>query len=116
MTILLSLFRTSSDDMDEDTWNGRRSQLISIMGLIEKDFGTVKELLYQTKMMQVDEKLGQVKAGTASEYLEPLKKLEENCETRHKVATELRRLKLEGIRGDRESEGPLSARLMTCSW
>lgn len=92
----------SSDDMDEDTWNGRRSQLISIMGLIEKDFGTVKELLYQTKMMQVDEKLGQVKAGTASEYLEPLKKLEENCETRHKVATELRRLKLEAV--DRKYE------------
>lgn len=92
----------SSDDLDEDTWTGRRSQLLSIMGLIEKDFGVVKELLYQTKMMQVDEKLGRVKAGTANEYLEPLKKLEENCETRHKVATELRRLKLEAV--DRKYE------------
>ena len=84
--------------MDEEQWNDRRSKLVSIMGIIEKDFGTVKELLYSTKMKQIDEKLAQVKAGTAPEYLEPLKKLEENCETRHKVATELRRLKLEGER------------------
>lgn len=94
----------SSDDMDEEQWNDRRSQLAAIMALIEKDFGTVKEWLYQTKMKQVDEKLTQVKAGTAPEYLEPLKKLEENCETRHKVATELRRLKLEAVDRKYEAE------------
>lgn len=50
--------------------------------------------LYKERIKEVNDKLVEVKLGTAKEYREPLKRLKEQLDTRLEVAAELKKLKL----------------------
>jgi len=76
----------SSEDIDVDECDARRDECVTVMSDIERQFSGLKEQLYRERLEQVELKLGQVRGGRSSEYVGPLKKLDENKQIRRQVA------------------------------
>lgn len=53
--------------------------------------------LYNERIKEVDNKLLEVKLGSAKEYVEPLKELKTQMKTRLEVAAELKKFKLANL-------------------
>ncbi|XP_061424413.1 breast cancer metastasis-suppressor 1-like protein [Lethenteron reissneri] len=75
-----------SSDMNEEDYERRRTECLSEMSDLERQFSDLKEQLYRERISQVDAKLEEVKTGKASEYLEPLASLQQNMQIRTEVA------------------------------
>ncbi|CAM9829005.1 unnamed protein product [Lampetra planeri] len=75
-----------SSDMNEEDYERRRTECLSEMSDLERQFSDLKEQLYRERISQVDAKLEEVKTGKASEYLEPLAALQQNMQIRTEVA------------------------------
>ena len=60
--------------------------------------------LYLERINQVDLKLREVRAGKATEYLQPVSQLQEDMKIRTQVAGILRELKIQNIRNRYEAE------------
>ncbi|CAG0881268.1 unnamed protein product [Darwinula stevensoni] len=80
--------------MDEEECERRRSRILEEMAATEKQFFLIREKLYEERMKQVEEKLAEVKTGTAKEYLEPLEELQDNMGVRIEVAGVLWQVRL----------------------
>ncbi|KAL6105167.1 breast cancer metastasis-suppressor 1-like protein-A isoform X2 [Pungitius pungitius] len=93
-----------SSEMDEEDCERRRTECLDEMSNLEKQFGDLKDQLYHERLSQVNSKLGEVEAGRASEYLEPLAVLLENMQVRTKVAGIYRELCLESVKNKYECE------------
>lgn len=64
---------------------------------MEHQFTILREQLYQERVRQIDAHLNDVRNGRSQEYLEPLKQLTDNMQSRIEVAGVLKRLRLENI-------------------
>uniref|UniRef100_A0A8C4X0G8 BRMS1 like transcriptional repressor n=1 Tax=Eptatretus burgeri TaxID=7764 RepID=A0A8C4X0G8_EPTBU len=73
-------------DMNDEDYERRRTECLSEMSDLEKQFSDLKEQLYRERISQVDSKLEEVRAGKALEYLEPLAALQRNMQTHIEVA------------------------------
>lgn len=71
---------------------------------LEKQFGLLREQLYQERINQVDMEIADIRNGKSKEYLVPLQSLTETMNTRIEVAGILRRFRLENILHKYESE------------
>ena len=60
--------------------------------------------LYRERVTQIENKLAEVKAGRAPEYLQPLEELQINMKNRMEVSTVLRELRLANINCKFEAE------------
>uniref|UniRef100_A0A8C2XQQ1 Breast cancer metastasis-suppressor 1-like a n=1 Tax=Cyclopterus lumpus TaxID=8103 RepID=A0A8C2XQQ1_CYCLU len=99
---------SSSEEEDSDTSSEdcerRRTECLDEMSNLEKQFTDLKDQLYHERLSQVNSKLGEVEAGRAAEYLEPLAVLLENMQVRTKVAGIYRELCLESVKNKYECE------------
>lgn len=93
-----------SSEMDDGDCDRRRAECLDDMADLEKQFMHLKEQLYRERSTQVDIKLTEVKAGRASEYLQPVEELEENRRIRMEVAGVLKEMKMRNIRNKHEAE------------
>uniref|UniRef100_G3PFW9 BRMS1 like transcriptional repressor b n=1 Tax=Gasterosteus aculeatus aculeatus TaxID=481459 RepID=G3PFW9_GASAC len=93
-----------SSEMDEEDCERRRTECLDEMSNLEKQFGDLKDQLYHERLSQVNSKLGEVEAGRAAEYLDPLAVLLENMQVRTKVAGIYRELCLESVKNKYECE------------
>lgn len=66
-------------------------------GDLENQFQTLREQLYHERIKQNEMQLNEVRNGRSQEYLEPLKQLEDQMQSRIEVAGVLKRLRLENI-------------------
>ncbi|KAM4543049.1 breast cancer metastasis-suppressor 1-like protein-A isoform 1-T2 [Odontesthes bonariensis] len=93
-----------SSEMDEEDCERRRIECLDEMTTLEKQFTDLKDQLYRERLCQVNSKLGEVEAGRAAEYLEPLAVLLENMQVRTKVAGIYRELCLESVKNKYDCE------------
>lgn len=96
-----------SDDfaeMDESECERRRNDCIDNMAHLERQFITLRELLYKERINQVDMQLSEVRGGRSQEYLGPLQQLDENLRIRTEVAEVLKQYRLENINHKYQSE------------
>lgn len=66
-------------------------------GELEHQFTILREQLYQERIKQNDLHLNDVRNGRSQEYLEPMKQLTDQMQSRIEVAGVLKRLRLENI-------------------
>lgn len=71
--------------------------LVAFTGELEHQFTILREQLYQERVKQNDMCLNDVRNGRSQEYVEPLKQLTEQMQSRIEVAGVLKRLRLENI-------------------
>ncbi|XP_067681657.1 breast cancer metastasis-suppressor 1-like protein-A [Haliotis asinina] len=93
-----------TSDLDEEESERRRNECLDDMTELERQFSELKEQLYRERSAQVSEKLEEVKAGKAIEYLNPLAQLQDNMRIRTQVAGILRELRIACIKNRFESE------------
>uniref|UniRef100_A0A672FTD5 BRMS1 like transcriptional repressor b n=1 Tax=Salarias fasciatus TaxID=181472 RepID=A0A672FTD5_SALFA len=93
-----------SSEMDEEDCERRRMECLDEMSNLEKQFNDLKDQLYRERLSQVNNKLAEVEAGRAAEYLEPLAVLLENMQVRTKVAGIYRELCLESVKNKYDCE------------
>jgi len=93
-----------SSDMDEDECDNLRSECLDDMIDLEKQFTFLKEQLYRERINQIENKLQEVMAEQAAEYLGPLEDLREAVAVRTQVACVLRQLRLENIQNKAVAE------------
>ncbi|XP_078491979.1 breast cancer metastasis-suppressor 1-like protein [Ciona intestinalis] len=93
-----------SSELDEEDCNRRRSQCLDEMSTIEKQFMDIRDQLYRERHTQIMQKLEEVKAGTAPEYLQQLLVLETNKQVRMQVSDILKRLRVESLKVNLEAE------------
>nr|CAG4650631.1 EOG090X0IS7 [Sida crystallina] len=94
----------NSSDMDEEECEHRRTECMDDMIDLERQFSYLKEQLYRERITQIENKLNEVMAEQAEEYLVPLAELREAMEVRTQVAGILRKLRLENIQNKAEAE------------
>jgi len=93
-----------SSEMDEEECEHRRSECLDDMIDLERQFSYLKEQLYRERITQIENKLNEVMAEQAEEYLVPLAELREAMAVRTQVAGILRQLRLENIKNKVEAE------------
>jgi breast cancer metastasis-suppressor 1-like protein len=93
-----------SSDLDEEECERRKSLCLHEMMDLEKQFVALKDQLYMERLNQVERKLEEVRAGKATEYLQPLEELQENMRIRTEVAGILRDMKLNNVSCQNEAE------------
>uniref|UniRef100_UPI00358E8ED9 breast cancer metastasis-suppressor 1-like protein n=1 Tax=Myxine glutinosa TaxID=7769 RepID=UPI00358E8ED9 len=93
-----------SSDMNDEDYERRRTECLSEMSDLEKQFSDLKEQLYRERISQVDAKLEEVRAGKALEYLDPLAALQRNMQTHIEVAGVYRGLCLTLVKHNRDCE------------
>lgn len=91
-------------EMDEEECTRRRSECLDDMAELERQFSEIREQLYKERLMQIDSKLEEVRAGRAGEYLDPLQQLQEQMQLRTQVAGVLREMRLKCMGFKQESE------------
>lgn len=91
-------------ELDEEECTRRRNECLDDMAELERQFSEIREQLYKERLVQIDSKLEEVKAGRATEYLEPLQHLQEQMQIRTQVAGVLREMRLSCIAAKLESE------------
>ncbi|KAL4123246.1 hypothetical protein QTP88_015454 [Uroleucon formosanum] len=112
----ISSFSSSSDSNSSDSDTDNSSDLIEEennrlekkyqeqLQSIESHFDSLKEMLANERIKEVEEKLVEVKMGTAKEYCIPLEELKKQMKSRLEVATVLRQFKLTNLKHKYESE------------
>ncbi|XP_065069143.1 breast cancer metastasis-suppressor 1-like protein-A [Rhopilema esculentum] len=85
---------SESDSMDEEETENRRLKYKEDIFDLEKQFSDLKEQLYKEKVNQVENQLIEVQTNTASEYVIPLKELEDSSRIRSEVAGHLKEYRL----------------------
>jgi len=93
-----------SSDMDATECEKKRVEYIDDLTDLEKQFAILREQLYRERVTQIENKLAEVKAGRAPEYLQPLEELQINMKNRMEVSTVLRELRLANINCKFEAE------------
>lgn len=68
------------------------------VGDLENQFQILREQLYQERMRQIDSQLSDIRNERSTEYLEPLKQLNEIMNARIEVAGVLRQYRLENLK------------------
>ncbi|CAC5378471.1 BRMS1 [Mytilus coruscus] len=91
-------------DLDEEECDQRRTHCLDEMADLERQFSDIKEQLYKERMSQIEQKLIEMKAGKAIEYLNPLAELQENMRINIEVAGILREYMIQNIQRKVESE------------
>lgn len=86
-----------SSDMDVEECEKKREEFIEDLTELESQFAVLREQLYRERLSQIENKLEEVKAERASEYLQPLEELQENMRVQLEVGTILRKLRQENI-------------------
>lgn len=95
---------TDTSDLDLDQCLVRKNECQDYLYELEQQFAVIKEQLFAEKLALLDERLAAVKAGTAPEFLTPLRQLEEAHSTRQQVALLLKRYRLVNAQHRYESE------------
>nr|KAG5689572.1 hypothetical protein BaRGS_021093 [Batillaria attramentaria] len=93
-----------STEMDEEECERRRLEFMEDLSELDRQFSELKDLMFRERAEQIELKLEEVKAGTAPEYLQPLKTLETNKKHRLEVAEILREYRIKAIKNKFESE------------
>lgn len=95
---------TDSSDMDVEDCDKRREEYIEDLTELEGQFAILREQLYRERLTQIESKLNEVKAGRATEYIQPLEELQENMRVQLEVGSILRQLRQENIKCKFEAE------------
>jgi len=93
-----------SSDMDATECEKKRVEYIDDLTDLEKQFAILREQLYRERVTQIENKLAEVKAGRAPEYLQPLEELQINMKNRMEVSSIMRELRLTNINCKFEAE------------
>lgn len=93
-----------SSDMDASECEKKRLEYIDDLTDLEKQFAILREQLYRERVTQIENKLAEVKAGRAQEYLQPLEELQINMKNRMEVSSVLREMRLANITCKYEAE------------
>lgn len=93
-----------SSDMDATECEKKRLEYIDDLTDLEKQFAILREQLYRERVTQIENKLAEVRAGRAPEYLQPLEELQINMKNRMEVSTVMRELRLSNINCKFEAE------------
>merc|ERR1712018_401064 len=93
-----------SSDMDANECEKKRVEYIDDLTDLEKQFAILREQLYRERVTQIENKLAEVKAGRAQEYLQPLEELQINMKNRMEVSSIMRELRLTNINCKFEAE------------
>uniref|UniRef100_H2YSR5 Breast cancer metastasis-suppressor 1-like protein n=1 Tax=Ciona savignyi TaxID=51511 RepID=H2YSR5_CIOSA len=98
-----------SSELDEEDCARRRSQCLDEMTTIEKQFMDIRDQLYRERHTQIMQKLDEVNAGTAPEYLQQLLALETSKQVRMQVSDIYQRLRLNALKTNLEAETQANA-------
>ena len=82
----------------------KRAQYIEDLTELENQFSVLREQLYRERSTQISAKLEEVKAGRATEYLQPLEELQINMKNRLEVGSTLLEFRLSNIECKYEAE------------
>lgn len=93
-----------SSDLDEEENEREQKRCDEKTREIENGFYSLKEMLYKERIREVDEKLIEVRLGTAKEYRVPLQELQDQMKSRLEVASVLRQFKLANLKHKYEAE------------
>nr|XP_025142492.1 breast cancer metastasis-suppressor 1 isoform X2 [Bubalus bubalis] len=93
-----------SSEMDEEDYERRRSECVSEMMDLEKQFSELKEKLFRERLSQLRVRLEEVGAERAPEYTEPLGGLQRSLKIRIQVAGIYKGFCLDVIRNKYECE------------
>ncbi|XP_006893477.1 PREDICTED: breast cancer metastasis-suppressor 1 [Elephantulus edwardii] len=93
-----------SSEMDDEDYERRRSECVSEMLDLEKQFSELKEKLFRERLSQLRLRLEEVEAERAPEYTEPLGGLQQNLKIRIQVAGIYKSFCLDVIRNKYECE------------
>lgn len=99
-----SAAESSDIELDEEECTKRRNECLDDMMELERQFSDIREQLYKERLAQIDNKLEEMMAGRAQEYLEPLRQLQEQMHIRTHVAGILRELRIKTCMTKYESE------------
>ncbi|KAL5244992.1 hypothetical protein ACI65C_012402 [Semiaphis heraclei] len=94
----------NSSDLDEEENDRAEKKWQEHIQSLEADFYTLKEMLFNERIKDVDEKLVEVRLGTAKEYRIPLQELQDQMKSRLEIATVLRQFKLTNLKHKYEAE------------
>lgn len=94
----------NSSDLDEDENDKSRKKLEEQAQFLESHFNFLKKMLFKKRMREVEDKLVEVRLGTAKEYRVPLQELQDQMKSRLEVATVLRQFKLTNLKHKYEAE------------
>ncbi|XP_025414064.1 breast cancer metastasis-suppressor 1-like protein isoform X2 [Sipha flava] len=94
----------NSSDLDEDENEKEQKRCDEKLREIESGFYLLKEMLYKERIREVEEKLVEVRLGTAKEYRIPLQELQDQMKSRLEVASVLRQFKLANLKHKYEAE------------
>ncbi|GAB1302025.1 Breast cancer metastasis-suppressor 1 homolog [Apodemus speciosus] len=93
-----------SSEMDDEDYERRRSECVSEMLDLEKQFSELKEKLFRERLSQLRLRLEEVGAERAPEYTEPLGGLQQSLQIRIQVAGIYKGFCLDVIRNKYECE------------
>ncbi|XP_070930336.1 breast cancer metastasis-suppressor 1 isoform X2 [Macaca nemestrina] len=93
-----------SSEMDDEDYERRRSECVSEMLDLEKQFSELKEKLFRERLSQLRLRLEEVGAERAPEYTEPLGGLQQSLKIRIQVAGIYKGFCLDVIRNKYECE------------
>ncbi|XP_057585687.1 breast cancer metastasis-suppressor 1 isoform X5 [Hippopotamus amphibius kiboko] len=93
-----------SSEMDDEDYERRRSECVSEMLDLEKQFSELKEKLFRERLSQLRVRLEEVGAERAPEYIEPLGGLQRSLKIRIQVAGIYKGFCLDVIRNKYECE------------
>ncbi|XP_052049039.1 breast cancer metastasis-suppressor 1 [Apodemus sylvaticus] len=93
-----------SSEMDDEDYERRRSECVSEMLDLEKQFSELKEKLFRERLSQLRFRLEEVGAERAPEYTEPLGGLQQSLKIRIQVAGIYKGFCLDVIRNKYECE------------
>lgn len=93
-----------SSEMDDEDYERRRSECVSEMLDLEKQFSELKEKLFRERLSQLQVRLEEVGAERAPEYTEPLGGLQRSLKIRIQVAGIYKGFCLDVIRNKYECE------------
>ncbi|XP_050431737.1 breast cancer metastasis-suppressor 1-like protein isoform X2 [Adelges cooleyi] len=94
----------NSSDLDEDENEKEQKRCDEKVREIENGFYHLKEMLYKERIREVEEKLVEVRLGTAKEYRVPLQELQDQMDSRLEVASVLKQFKLTNLKHKYEAE------------
>jgi len=85
---------SESDSMDEEETENKRMKYKEHISDLEKQFSDLKDQLFKEKVNQVENQLLEVQANIASEYVIPMRELEDSSRIRSEVAGHLKEYRL----------------------
>ncbi|XP_071495635.1 breast cancer metastasis-suppressor 1-like protein [Diadema antillarum] len=93
-----------SSEFDEADCDRRRTECMEDMNDLESQFTSLRDQLYLERIDQAEYKMTEVKLGSAMEYLNPLRELDQMKKRKLSIASVLRELRMENIRNKLQSE------------